>query len=375
MSTITINVLSSVSTGPTSGYFILPGDFTTIFYPGYQFTFKGIGLLNITYTTTSSSLVAGNTQVVVSQAVVGTIVAISAATPGTGTYIAGPIATVGTYNNVPLSGEHGTGATATVVVSGPGPINTFSTFTGGSGYTQGAYVIPLVGQTGTGTGAMAQVVVYPGGVVGSVSITAAGTGYNVNDILVASTGTIPGGGSGFNVVVGTVLGTLTSATLLDPGVAYQVNDLLSFGGFGFGLNNSVTVLSVTTTEVGTITLLSTNPKFKYGQNVFCIVETAGVWGSSGSSTQFIGVWPWFDAFDWDWLNPIGPFVISPAMQVPAVQSGQILQVLVTTTDSIQTPKVTYQIRLQGQTGVTQLDESMVFTDKATAITAYSAIVM
>ena len=375
--TITINVLSSMSTGATSGYFVLPGDFTEIFYPGYQFTFTGVGLLNLLYTvvpppTGYSSLVNGNTQVYVNQAVVGTIVNTSAFVVGNGTYI------VGTYQNVALNGQgSGSGAVATVVVTSPAGSTTTgqiyqlnSLLSGGVGYTPGTYYnVPLVG--GTGTGAKATIVVYPSGVVGTVGITTAGTGYSTGDVLAA---TIPGG-SGFAATVMSVLGTLTSVSITNPGVAYTVGSVLTFGGIGFGLNNSLTVTQVTTSEIGTITLNATIPMFKYGQNIFCIVETLGNWGQSAGQGPYIGEWSWFGTDGWDWLNPIGPFIISPRMQVPAVQGGQILQVQVTTNDSSQTPLVTYQIRLTGQTGVTTLHESLVFVDKPTALAAYSAMVM
>jgi len=452
-STITINVLSSVSTGATSGYFVLPGDFTEIFYPGYQFTFTGIGLLNLLYTVASSTLVNGTTQVNVNQSVVGSIVNTSGFTVGGGTYVAG------TYQNVALnSSGNGSGATATVVVSGPGAIYVLnSTISGGTLYQPGTYYnVPLAG--GTGTGATATVVVYPSGAVGSVGITTPGTGYSTGDVLSigtsaitlgssvggsgytngsysnvpltggngygarativvsgntvtavyltnqganyhagdvlsAAASTIGGTGTGFSVMVASttiqaglgtgsgfaatvqsVLGTMTSVTITNPGVAYTVGTILTFGGVGFGLNNQLTVTQVTTTEVGTITLNATLPMFKYGQNIFCIVETLGNWGQSAGQGPYIGEWSWYGTDGWDWLNPIGPFVVSPQMQVPAVQGGQILQVQVTTNDSSQTPLVTYQIRLTGQTGVTTLHESLVFVDKPTALAAYSAMV-
>ncbi len=93
MSTLTINITSTVSTGPTSGYFVLPGDFTSIFYPGYNFTVTTLSNIPLAYTVASASIVAGNTQVNVNTPVEGTIVTFNF-TAGTTPFVSG------TYQNV-----------------------------------------------------------------------------------------------------------------------------------------------------------------------------------------------------------------------------------------------------------------------------------
>lgn len=65
-----------------------------------------------------------------------------------------------------------------------GPIATHGTITGGTNYADGTYTaVPLTG--GSGTGAQATIVV-SGGIVTTVTITTAGTGYLVGDSLTAS---------------------------------------------------------------------------------------------------------------------------------------------------------------------------------------------
>lgn len=79
---------------------------------------------------------------------------------------------------------------------------------GGTGYVSATYTaVPLTG--GMGTGAAATVVV-TGGVVTSVTITASGTGYSLNDTISASNTNLGGSGSGFAYAVDQV------ATAFDP---------------------------------------------------------------------------------------------------------------------------------------------------------------
>lgn len=80
-------------------------------------------------------------------------------------------------------------------INATGGANLF-TLTAGSGYTNGTYTdVALTG--GTGTGAQATITV-SGGVVTNVVITANGTGYTVGDEL---TYALPGGGSNFKIVL------------------------------------------------------------------------------------------------------------------------------------------------------------------------------
>lgn len=85
--------------------------------------------------------------------------------------------------------------------------------TGGSSYTNGTYTaVPLTG--GSGTGAQASIVV-SGGAVTSVSITANGTGYQVGDTVSASAANIGGTGSGFTNTVTAVAQILGSVGNVD----------------------------------------------------------------------------------------------------------------------------------------------------------------
>lgn len=81
-----------------------------------------------------------------------------------------------------------------------GPISSLALTAAGSGYTNnGTYTnVELTG--GTGTGAEATVVV-TGGVVSSVMITLGGTGYKIGDTLSADPADIGTGGTGFQATV------------------------------------------------------------------------------------------------------------------------------------------------------------------------------
>jgi len=96
-------------------------------------------------------------------------------------------------------------------IAGVGIISTLGSVTGGSSYTNGTYTnVPLTG--GNGSGAQATVVV-SGGAVSTVTITTAGTRYVVGDILSAAAANIGGTGSGFSVPVATLTQTVTGAVL------------------------------------------------------------------------------------------------------------------------------------------------------------------
>jgi len=81
-------------------------------------------------------------------------------------------------------------------------INTLGAITGGSAYTAGTYFnVPLTG--GTGSGALATVTV-SGGAVTAVTITNGGLQYTAGGSLSASATNIGGTGSGFSVLINTV---------------------------------------------------------------------------------------------------------------------------------------------------------------------------
>lgn len=83
-----------------------------------------------------------------------------------------------------------------------GAINALGAITGGTAYTNGTYTgVPLTG--GSGSGAVATIVV-SGGVVASVTLSAVGLNYLVGDTLSAAASSIGGTGSGFSVPVSTL---------------------------------------------------------------------------------------------------------------------------------------------------------------------------
>jgi hypothetical protein len=99
-------------------------------------------------------------------------------------------------------------------------VATHGAIVAGTGYVDGTYtLVPMSG--GTGTGAVATIVV-SGHVVITVTITAGGRGYTVGDILTAvnNNALIGGAGSGFSVPVATIGGATFSVT-----VATIVTDL------------------------------------------------------------------------------------------------------------------------------------------------------
>ena len=82
------------------------------------------------------------------------------------------------------------------------PVDTLGAITGGSAYTTGTYFnVPLTG--GTGSGALATITV-SGGAVTAVTITNGGSYYTVGGSLSASAASIGGTGSGFSVLIRTV---------------------------------------------------------------------------------------------------------------------------------------------------------------------------
>jgi len=100
-------------------------------------------------------------------------------------------------------------------------IATITLTNGGTGYTNGSYTsIALTG--GTGTGAVASITV-SGGAVTVVTITTAGSGYQVGDVLSASNATI-GGGSGSGLVI-------TVATITTPAGLFVYNSTIGRLGY------------------------------------------------------------------------------------------------------------------------------------------------
>jgi len=107
-----------------------------------------------------------------------------------------------------------------------GIVLTTGTLVGGSSYVNGTYtVVTLTG--GTGSGAKATIVV-SGNAVTSVTITAGGNGYKVGDTLSATAASIGGSGSGFSCAVATIDSGFTSNALN----LWQFDSLLDSQGSG-----------------------------------------------------------------------------------------------------------------------------------------------
>jgi hypothetical protein len=80
-------------------------------------------------------------------------------------------------------------------------LNTYSTLTGGSLYTDNTYTdVPLTTTSGTGFSARATIVV-SGGAVTSVTITFPGYNYSIGAVVSAAAASIGGTGSGFSITV------------------------------------------------------------------------------------------------------------------------------------------------------------------------------
>jgi len=149
-------------------------------------------------------------------------------------------------------------------------ILTLSGRVGGSFYTNGTYTdVALTG--GTGSGALATIVV-SGNTVSSVTLTASGAGYTVADTLSANSASIGGTGSGFTINVATIgaatftnvsltggsgtgakativvgtSGKVTSVTLTDRGRGYVASNIMSANSTDIGGTGSGFVVPVAT---------------------------------------------------------------------------------------------------------------------------------
>ena len=144
-----------------------------------------------------------------------------------------------------------------------GGVATTKSLVGGSGYGNNTYTaVPLTG--GTGSGAKATIIV-SGGAVVSVSITTAGSGYLVGDSLSASNANLGGTGSGFSIVVETV-GGWSVTNLSGPS---SVNNLITVTAYKARLwfleNNTMNVwFTATNAYQGPLTQLPLGQIFRLG---------------------------------------------------------------------------------------------------------------
>jgi hypothetical protein len=138
--------------------------------------------------------------------------------------VAGGIVTVATINAPGTGYSVNDTLTLTSTTPGtPGAVKAGAIGSAGSAYTNGTYAnVPLTG--GTGTGAQATVIV-SGAVVTSVTITAAGSGYVVNDTLSATAASIGGTGSGFTWNVSLVTGGFVYTVDFVHGYAFDPLDI------------------------------------------------------------------------------------------------------------------------------------------------------
>ena len=104
----------------------------------------------------------------------------------------------------------------------PASIGSLASISGGSGYVNGTYTnVPLTG--GTGTGALATMVV-SGGSVTAVTLTDPGLGYTLNNLLSASNTNLGGTGTGLSLKV-TTLDAIAARAVLDVYSTAQSNSI------------------------------------------------------------------------------------------------------------------------------------------------------
>jgi hypothetical protein len=233
--------------------------------------------------------------------------------------------TNGTFTNVSLTGGTGTGAKATIVVSGNSVtsvtittkgngytasdtlsaaassigngVQTLGTITGGSGYTgneiatlgaitpgsgytDGTYSgVALTNITGSGANATADITI-AGGVVTVVTLVNSGSGYQVGNTLSVAAASVGGTGAGFSIPVATINATKT------------YTNVSLIGGSGTGATASITVsggavtaVSITNRGRGYLAtnILSANSTDIGGTGAGFVVPVSAVFNSSGFS--------------------------------------------------------------------------------------------
>lgn len=208
-----------------------------------------------------------------------------------------------------------------------GAIEVTKNLVGGTSYVNGTYPnVPITG--GTGSGAQATIVV-SGNVVTAVTITTPGSGYLVGDTISVAAGNVGGSGSGFSIQVATVGGwstTTISGTNTLSGGSLNPNNLITVTVF----KQRVWFIEVATMNVwytgigayqGALTLLPLGSVFKKGgylmqmvswtiDNVDGINDYAAFITSEGEVAVYQGYDPstlatWSEVGTFDIGRPIG----------------------------------------------------------------------
>lgn len=142
--------------------------------------------------------------------------------------------------SVDVAGEPASQTQVINTTATTGAIAALGAITAGTLYTNGTYTnVPLTG--GTGSGAQATIVVSGGGVT-AVTLTKQGTGYTANDALSAAAANIGGTGSGFSIPVSSITQQITllpttrvielAADSTTPGVNFVVGQINPATGLG-----------------------------------------------------------------------------------------------------------------------------------------------
>jgi hypothetical protein len=157
-----------------------------------------------------------------------------------------------------------------------GAVTATTGLVGGSGYNSGVYyTVPLQG--GTGTGATATVTI-SGGVVTSALINLAGTGYTVNDVLTAYAVYLGGVGSGFSITVS------STGTNVGSGFSVPVELITQSSGFSVSVLSAPPALSQITSPHF---YPASSVSFQDGYFIFNQVGTANFFISSPYSVTML----------------------------------------------------------------------------------------
>lgn len=158
------------------------------------------------------------------------------------------------YVTVGNNNANATAAASTVVNGG---INSYTSITAGTGYTNGTYnsvpIIPTSG-TGTGSGAVANITVASGHITSVIPNTPYGFGYTVGESVTTLAANIGGTGTGFSVLVNNLVGSTQTYT--------QGSMFLPVAGiYTFALGRSaqfISILNGTTTAANFSLLFGTD---------------------------------------------------------------------------------------------------------------------